>query len=232
MNPQHAINFSHLRGIINDWVTVCEIPFEKVEAETFKDMLSYVYPQYKQVGRRTVRDDIVNVLTPQRKDSMKKFLQSCITTENTGFSFITDIYTSIIKIKAYMAVTIHFIVRAHDWQLYHTLLGFEQIDSPEHCGTRWNSTLDMISSALPYAEIIDTMTDLEFEELTVNPETMALIAAKVTLPSFGETYQSGFWYQLEQLRNFLSPLKETTVTLSARKTPTYSSSRRRRNAHS
>ena len=78
----------------------------------------------------------------------------------------------------------------------------------------------MISSVLPYAEIIDTMSDLEFEEFTLDPETMALTAAKVTLPSFSETYQSGFWYQLEQLRNFLKPLKETTVTLSARKTPT------------
>ena len=133
VNPQNAINFSHLRGLINDWVTVCEIPFEKVEAATFKDMFQYVYPQYKQVGRRTVRDDIVHVMSPQRKDSMKKFLQSCITTENTGFSFTTDIYTNTTQKKAYMAVTIHFIVRAHDWQLYNTLLGFELIESP-HTG--------------------------------------------------------------------------------------------------
>ena len=78
----------------------------------------------------------------------------------------------------------------------------------------------MITSVLPYAEIIDTMTDLEFEEFNVDPDTMALTSSKVTLPSFGETYQTGFWYQLEQLRDFLKPLKETTVTLSARKTPT------------
>jgi hypothetical protein len=86
--------------------------------------------------------------------------------------------------------------------------------------TRWNSTHDIISSVLPYAEIIDTMTDLEFEDINVDPDTMALTSAKVTLPSFGETYQCGFWYKLEQLRDFLKPLKETTVTLSARKTPT------------
>jgi hypothetical protein len=78
----------------------------------------------------------------------------------------------------------------------------------------------MISSVLPYAEIIDTMTDLEFEDINVDPDTMALTTAKVTLPAFGETYQCGFWYQLEQLRDFLKPLKDTTVTLSARKTPT------------
>ena len=78
----------------------------------------------------------------------------------------------------------------------------------------------MISSVLPYAEIIDTMTDLEFEDINVDPDTMALTSTKVTLPSFGETYQCGFWYKLEQLRDFLKPLKDTTVTLSARKTPT------------
>ena len=60
----------------------------------------------------------------------------------------------------------------------------------------------MITSVLPYAEIIDTMTDLEFEEFNVDPDTMALTSSKVTLPSFGETYQTGFWYQLEQLRDF------------------------------
>jgi hypothetical protein len=78
----------------------------------------------------------------------------------------------------------------------------------------------MISSVLPYAEIIDTMTDLEFEDINVDPDTMALTTAEVTLPAFGETYQSGFWYQLEQLRDFLKPLKDTTVTLSARKKTT------------
>ena len=78
----------------------------------------------------------------------------------------------------------------------------------------------MISSVLPNAEIIDTMTDLEFEDINVDPDTMVLTTAKVTLPAFGETYQSGFWYQLEQLRDFLKPFKDTTVTLSARKTPT------------
>ena len=77
----------------------------------------------------------------------------------------------------------------------------------------------MISSVLPYAEIIDTMTDLEFEEFNVDPDTMALTSSKVTLPSFGETYQCGSWYQLEQLHDFLKPLKQTTVTLSARKAP-------------
>ena len=133
VNPTHALNFSHLRGLINDWVAVCEIPFEAVEAEEFMDIISYLSPQYKQVGRRTDRDDIVKVLTPLSKDLLKNFLQLCIITENTGFSFTTDIYTNTTQKKAYMSVTIHFIVRAHDWQLYHTLLGFEQIDSP-HTG--------------------------------------------------------------------------------------------------
>ena len=133
VNPTHALNFSHLRGLINDWVVVCEIPFEAVEAEEFMDIISYLSPQYKQVGRRTDRDDIVKVLTPLSKDLLKNFLQLCIITENTGFSFTTDIYTNTTQKKAYMSVTIHFIVRAHDWQLYHTLLGFEQIDSP-HTG--------------------------------------------------------------------------------------------------
>ena len=63
----------------------------------------------------------------------EEFFQQCINTEETGFSFTTEIYTNTTQKKAYMAVTIHFIVRSHDWQLYHPLIGFEQIDSP-HTG--------------------------------------------------------------------------------------------------
>ena len=133
VNP--GINFSHLRGLIDDWVAVCEIPFEAVEADEFMGIISYLCPQYKQVGRKTVRDDIVKILTPQRKVVLKNYLQQCIAMENTGFSFTTDIYTNTTQKRAYMAVTIHFIVRAHDWQLYNTLIGFEQIDSP-HTGPK------------------------------------------------------------------------------------------------
>ncbi len=65
VNP--GLNFSHLRGLIDDWVAVSEIPFEAVEVEEFMGIISYLCPQYKQVvGRRTVRDDIVKVLLPQR----------------------------------------------------------------------------------------------------------------------------------------------------------------------
>ena len=60
VNP--GINFSHLRGLIDDWVAVCEIPFEAVEADEFMGIISYLCPQYKQVGRKTVRDDIVKIL--------------------------------------------------------------------------------------------------------------------------------------------------------------------------
>ena len=112
VNP--GLNFSHLRGLIDDWVAACEIPFEAVEAEEFMGIMSYLCPQYKQVGRRTVRDDIVKVLSHQRKEVLKNFFQQCITVEDTGFSFTTDIYTNTTQKKAYMAMTIRFIVMAHD----------------------------------------------------------------------------------------------------------------------
>ena len=75
VNP--GLNFSHLRGLIDDWVavSVSEIPFEAVEAEEFMGIISYLCPQYKQVGRRTVRDDIVKVLLPQRRER-KEILKS------------------------------------------------------------------------------------------------------------------------------------------------------------
>jgi len=56
-----GINFSHLQGLLDDWVAVCEIPFEAVEADEFMGIISYLCPQYKQVDRKTVRDDIVKI---------------------------------------------------------------------------------------------------------------------------------------------------------------------------
>ena len=50
VNP--GLNFSHLRGLIDDWVAVSEIPFEAAEAEEFVGIISYLCPQYKQVGQR------------------------------------------------------------------------------------------------------------------------------------------------------------------------------------
>ena len=232
-----------------------------------------------------------------------------------------------------MAVTIHFIIRSHEWTLYHTLIGFEQIDSPHtgqniaakfckiiqwygllqnvfactmdnagnndtfvasmktripimlngdffqnrcnaHCynliaqdglsllkeqladlrtfikcirtpksndqfeqriaedrnavrlekmarpsldvRTRWNSTHDMIKSVLPYAEVIDSMSQSEVDDYNVDPETNELRATRVQLPLF----EHGFWSNLEKLKLFLQPLKVGTETLSARKAPT------------
>ena len=63
-----------------------------MENEEFMAIINYLCPQYKQIGRKTVRDDIVRVLLPQRKEILKTFFQKCITTEDTGFSFTTDIY--------------------------------------------------------------------------------------------------------------------------------------------
>ena len=334
--PKESLNPVILRGVINDMILVDELPFEFVEKKGFRNLLSFVTPNFKPFSRRTVKEDIVLLMTPQRKQALRTFLQTCIEKENTGFSFTTDIYTNTTQKKAYMSVTVHFIMRGHNWTLYNTLLGFEQIESPHtghniaskfskivsfyglnknvfsctldnagnndtfvnsmhnrkreiplmlegeffhvrcnaHCynliaqdgikllrepladirtfikcirtpksheeferhisedrnsevlckkarpsfdvRTRWNSTYDMIASVLPYAEVIDTMSHMTFDDVVVDPETNELRSSKVTIPVFPPE----FWTNLEDLKQFLKPLKDTTEMLSARKTPT------------
>ena len=129
----NPLNLTLLRGLINDMIVRDELPFGFAEKMGFRNLMAYVAPTYKLLSPRTVQNDVVKLMTPQRKDALRKFLQSCIQKEHTGFCFTTDIYTNSLQKKAYMAVTIHFIVRSHEWTLYHTLIGFEQIDSP-HTG--------------------------------------------------------------------------------------------------
>jgi hypothetical protein len=82
--------------------------------------------------------------------------------------------------------------------------------------TRWNSTYDMISSVLPYSEVINVMSERIVDDFSVDPNTNELTAVRVSIPTF--PYR--FWSQLEDLKNFLKPLKTSTEMLSARKTPT------------
>ncbi len=276
-------------------------------------------------------------MTPKRKGAIRAFLLACIKKENTGFSFTTDITTNSLQKRAYMTVTVHWIVREHKWTLYNTILGFEQIESPHtghniaskflkiisyyglnknilsctldnasnndsfvssiaynrkrempllldgeffqnrcnaHCynliaqdgirliedslvdirtfikcirtpksfedfeqhiekdrnahllrnkarpsldvRTRWNSTYDMICSVLPYSEIINVMSEKIVDDYTLDPDTHELKAVRVSIPTFTDN----FWSHLEDLKQFLEPLKISTEMLSARKTPT------------
>ena len=122
-----------VRGLINDLIAGGELPFEFSESCGLRNLLAYLAPKYHQNGRKTVREDIVKIMTPQRKLALRAFLVSCIEKENTGFSCTTDITTNSLQKRAYMTVTVHFISRQHDWTLYNTILGFEQIESP-HTG--------------------------------------------------------------------------------------------------
>ena len=131
--PSESLDLTHLRGLIDDMVVFDELSFEFVEKLGFKNVISYAVPTYRQMGRQTVRDDIVDVLYEDRIKAFKAFFPKCIDTENPGFSFTTDIYTCTAQKKAYMAVTVHFIMRHHGWTLYNTIIGFESLDSP-HTG--------------------------------------------------------------------------------------------------
>jgi hypothetical protein len=122
-----------VRGLVNDMIAGAELPFEFAEGCGLRNLLAYLAPLYHQNGRKTVRDDIVKIMTPLRKAALRTFLLSCIEKENTGFSCTTDITTNSLQKRAYMTVTVHFIVRGHNWTLYNTILGFETLESP-HTG--------------------------------------------------------------------------------------------------
>jgi len=136
----------HLRGLMIDWAIRDDLPFQIFEKPGFLNFMNYVLPMYKTLSARTLREDMVNAAYPQKKIALRKFLQSCIALENTGFCFTTDIYTNTLQKRAYMAITVHFIVRKHNWTLYHTLLSFEQVKSP-HTG---QNIADKVSKVIEF----------------------------------------------------------------------------------
>lgn len=79
--------------------------------------------------------------------------------------------------------------------------------------TRWNSTLDMISSCLPYAQIFDIMgeetVDTE-EELQEDFPVRNMSSAKGKETSNCRLSKVG-WMKMQLLENFLQPLKDATV---------------------
>jgi hypothetical protein len=52
-----------------------ELPFGFAEKMGFRNLMaSYVAPTYQLLSPRTVQNDVVKLMTPQRKDALRKFL--------------------------------------------------------------------------------------------------------------------------------------------------------------
>ncbi len=81
--------------------------------------------------------------------------------------------------------------------------------------TRWNSTVDMISSCLPYAPLFDIMGEENIGVECLDKKTgQVKLNKKTGLPLLRNKkvkINDQGWHRLQLLENFLTPLKEATV---------------------
>jgi hypothetical protein len=84
--------------------------------------------------------------------------------------------------------------------------------------TRWNSTFDMIKSCLPYKNIFNNgyYSTQELDEEVVEEEQQDTATKKKT---YLTAITENDWKTLEQIMNFLNPLKDGTEKLSTRNIP-------------
>ena len=133
-----------------------------------------------------MRNDLVKIMTPQCKQALRNFLHSCIEKENTGFCCTTDITTNTLQKKAYMAVTVHFIIREHNWTLYNTLLSFEQIQSP-HTGYNIASKFH---KTIAYYELQNNIFSSTLDNTSNNDAFVDSISHRIPLMLDGQFFQN------------------------------------------
>lgn len=125
---QEAIRRALVKMFIN-----MEIPFRKVEHESFHEFMSLASPRFKLISRTTLARDVLKLWDTERLQ-LKIFLAEhcqrvCLT---------TDMWTSSCQKMSYMCVTAHFI--DNNWRLHKKILNFCQVSS--HTGETICATMD------------------------------------------------------------------------------------------
>ncbi|GAU41295.1 hypothetical protein TSUD_374200 [Trifolium subterraneum] len=119
------------RALVKMFITM-EVPFRKVEHESFHKFMRLVSPKFEMISRFTLLRDILKLWDAERI-KLKAFLaQHC-----RRVCLTTDMWTSCQRIS-YMCVTAHFI--DNNWNLHKKILSFCQVTS--HTGEAICATLD------------------------------------------------------------------------------------------
>ncbi|XP_078156069.1 zinc finger BED domain-containing protein RICESLEEPER 2-like [Carex rostrata] len=112
-----------------------EIPFAVIENRFFEASMRSLRPEYKVVGRQTLRNDCVEVYKKGLAVSWKEFeeLDSCV-------SFTADIWTSSVNL-GYLCLTAHFIDKNFNFKK--KIIGSRQMSYP-HSGPAVASLIEKI----------------------------------------------------------------------------------------
>lgn len=98
-------------------------PFTTVEEAGFRTMMSSCCPQYKAIGRHTIKREIMAMLFSQKKELME-----IIVAAPGRVSFTSDNWKSEVSKHSYICITCHYIDA--DWKLNKRIVWFKKINPP------------------------------------------------------------------------------------------------------
>ena len=94
LTARNTSSYTHqkLRLAVDEFIILDEQPFSIVEKKGFKNVIQVARPEYIQVGRKTVKKDIVETIYPAYKECIKEILSKEVE-KKTTFAFTTDVWT-------------------------------------------------------------------------------------------------------------------------------------------
>ena len=98
-------------------------PFTTVEEDGFRTMMSACCPQFKSIGRHTIKREIMAMFLSQKKELMDIILAA-----PGRVSFTSDNWKSEVTKHSYICITCHYIDA--DWKLNKRIVWFKKIDPP------------------------------------------------------------------------------------------------------
>ncbi|GJR87683.1 zinc finger BED domain-containing protein RICESLEEPER 2 [Tanacetum coccineum] len=154
-----------IKSSLIELIVLAELPFKFVEHPTFIKYSKNLQPKYNLPSRHTISRDVAKFYL-EEKEKLVKFLGN----PNHTIHLTTDTWTSTCQKINYMVITAHFI--DDDWVMHKRVINFKRINSHRgedigrvhpnevetigsrlrfliaECPTRWNSTYDMLKSAI------------------------------------------------------------------------------------
>ncbi|GJW40817.1 zinc finger BED domain-containing protein RICESLEEPER 2 [Tanacetum coccineum] len=154
-----------IKSSLIELIVLAELPFKFVEHPAFIKYSKNLQPKYNLPSRHTISRDVAKFYL-EEKEKLVKFLGN----PNHTIHLTTDTWTSTCQKINYMVITAHFI--DDDWVMHKRVINFKRINSHRgedigrvhpnevetigsrlrfliaECPTRWNSTYDMLKSAI------------------------------------------------------------------------------------
>lgn len=142
---QEAIRRAMVKMFIN-----MEIPFRKVEHESFHEFMSLASPRFQICSRTTLARDVLKLW-----DSERMILKNFLSLNCRRVCLTTDMWTSSCQKLSYMCVTAHFI--DNNWHLQKKILTFCQVTS--HTGDAICATMEMCLNSWGLNRVLSLTVD-------------------------------------------------------------------------